>query len=448
MTEDKVYDLVGIGFGPANLSVAIAVEELHSTAGQNVSAFFLEQNEQFEWHPDMLLDTAEMQVSFLKDLVTLRNPSSAYTFLAYLKDVGRLKEFANLRAFYPSRIEFNDYLAWAAKKLHSYASYSQKVISVTPSGNRPHNLLEVVSENTATGEQKKYLARNIIAGVGGVPRIPFEVSMRDHCRLWHSSSYLSQIEKYKEKRTEHYSFAVIGRGQSAAEITRDLHATFPNASVHCVYRGFSIKPSDDSEFVNEIFDPKIVDFLYETSADVRESILQQHADTNYAVVDIELIRELYRIYYNEKISGRQRLHFKNLTEVTKAQEQEDTVLIEARSIATDEVETSRYDAVIMATGYDYPSPPEILSSLSPFFKRNGDAGEILVDRYYRLNTNNALKTGIYLQGCNESTHGLSDTLLSVMAIRSQEILDDLLKADQSAETDFSDGRNVLNDFAA
>ena len=32
----------------------------------------------------MLLEDATMQVSFLKDLVTLRNPASEYGFLSYL----------------------------------------------------------------------------------------------------------------------------------------------------------------------------------------------------------------------------------------------------------------------------------------------------------------------------------------------------------------------------
>ena len=37
-----------------------------------------------------------------------------------------------------------------------------------------------------------------------------------------------------------------------------------------------------------------------------------------------------------------------------------------------------------------------------------------------------MSAGIYLQGCCEASHGLSDTLLSVLAIRSQEVVDALL----------------------
>jgi L-ornithine N5-oxygenase len=62
----------------------------------------------------MLLDDATMQVSFLKDLVTLRNPTSEFSFLCYLHSKGRLIDFINHKNLFPLRVEFHDYFAWAA----------------------------------------------------------------------------------------------------------------------------------------------------------------------------------------------------------------------------------------------------------------------------------------------------------------------------------------------
>jgi non-ribosomal peptide synthase protein (TIGR01720 family) len=69
-------DLLGVGFGPSNLAVAIAAAEHNATgpAAQVLRARFVERQEAFGWHRGMLIDDATMQVSFLKDLVTLRNP--------------------------------------------------------------------------------------------------------------------------------------------------------------------------------------------------------------------------------------------------------------------------------------------------------------------------------------------------------------------------------------
>ena len=58
----------------------------------------------------MLLPWAQSQVSFLKDLVTLRNPRSRFSFLNYLHATGRLDEFINLGSFSPYRLEISDYL--------------------------------------------------------------------------------------------------------------------------------------------------------------------------------------------------------------------------------------------------------------------------------------------------------------------------------------------------
>lgn len=50
------------------------------------------------------------RLSLLKDLVTLRNPASPYSFVNYLKARGCLVGFINLGTFYPCRMEYNDYL--------------------------------------------------------------------------------------------------------------------------------------------------------------------------------------------------------------------------------------------------------------------------------------------------------------------------------------------------
>jgi L-ornithine N5-oxygenase len=43
-----------------------------------------------------------------------------------------------------------------------------------------------------------------------------------------------------------YSVAVIGNGQSAAEIFDFLHANYPNARTRMLIKGGALRPSDDS----------------------------------------------------------------------------------------------------------------------------------------------------------------------------------------------------------
>src|ERR1041385_4771506 len=121
---DTIYDLVGVGFGPANLALAIAVAEHNARPdGTPLRGLFLERQVRFGWHRGMLIDNATMQVSFLKDLATMRNPTSSFSFLSYLHSKGRLVDFINHKNLFPLRIEFHDYFEWAAAKVDDVVSY-------------------------------------------------------------------------------------------------------------------------------------------------------------------------------------------------------------------------------------------------------------------------------------------------------------------------------------
>ncbi len=48
-------------------------------------------------------------------------------------------------------------------------------------------------------------------------------------------------------------------------------------------------------------------------------------------------------------------------------------------------------------------------------------GDFEVDRNYRLITDQRCQASIYMQGFCQASHGLSDTLLSVLPVRAEEI---------------------------
>src|ERR1700691_4860621 len=87
-------EILAIGAGPANLALAVAVEEL-APADIASNTLIVERCESVAWQRGMLLPWAKSQVSFLKDLVTRRNPQSRFTFVNYLHSVGRLDDFIN-----------------------------------------------------------------------------------------------------------------------------------------------------------------------------------------------------------------------------------------------------------------------------------------------------------------------------------------------------------------
>src|SRR5690606_8074431 len=112
MTQDGPLDLVGVGFGPSNLALAVAIAEHNAAVAEHdantssrLRARLVERQAEFGWHRGMLLEDATMQVSFLNDLVTLRNPASEYGFLPYLHDHDRLVDCLNYGSAFPTRLE-------------------------------------------------------------------------------------------------------------------------------------------------------------------------------------------------------------------------------------------------------------------------------------------------------------------------------------------------------
>lgn len=412
---DVIHDIVGVGFGPSNLALAIAADE----SPVPVSAVFLERQAQFGWHRGMLLDDATMQVSFMKDLVTLRNPASRYSFLCYLHSRGRLIDFINHKNLFPLRVEFHDYLEWAARQVGDVVRYGHEVVDVHPVyENGRAAYLNVIAQGPRTAIALR--ARNVVIATGLRPELP--AGVQPSPRVWHSHDLLRQVDQW----TGAQRFVVVGAGQSAAEATAFLHERFPQAEVCSVFSRYGYSPADDSPFANRIFDPGAVDDFYTAPAETKQLLLDYHRGTNYSVVDLDLINDLYRRMYQEKVLGRERLRMFNASRVTGAEDLGDRVRVGISSLITGEQSTLDADIMVCATGYRQADPSGLLGELAAHAHRD-EQGRLVAGRDYRLSTGAELGCGIYLQGGTEHTHGITSSLLSATAVRAGEILQSVLE---------------------
>ncbi|XUM21759.1 lysine N(6)-hydroxylase/L-ornithine N(5)-oxygenase family protein [Bradyrhizobium oligotrophicum S58] len=312
------YDVVGIGFGPSNLALAIALDDCARQQRLKCRALFLEKQQDFKWHGGMLLPGSNMQISFLKDLVSLRDPTSPFTFVNYLHKSGRLLDFTNCKTFYPSRIEFNDYLRWVAGQFNAMVAYGETVEAVEPvHAGQSVTALRVLTR-MVDGTERSLVTRHLVAAVGGVPHIPsaFRAVAMDP-RVGHTSGYLgSSLAAGSVGRSPRV--AVIGGGQSAAEVTLDLSERFPGAQIDLVFRGHALKPADSSPFVNEIFNPDYTDYFHSRPDGQRETIVRSFRNTNYAVVDPDLLDQLYRMTYQQRVAGARKLGLHPRSEIVAA----------------------------------------------------------------------------------------------------------------------------------
>jgi len=422
--DTPIYDLVGVGFGPSNLSLAIALAEHNAGADRPVTAHFLEQQQQFGWHTGMLIEDATMQVSFLKDLVTLRNPASRFSFLSYLHERDRLIDFVNHKSLFPLRVEFHDYFAWCAAQVDDVVSYGHEVSLVRPVlQDGVVAYFDVVARSGACGDEPVVLrARNLAMATGLSPNLPAGVPSGE--RVWHSSELLHLVDSVDPAAAKR--FVVVGAGQSAAEVTAFLHERFAAAEVCAVFSRFGFSPSDDSPLANRIFDPSAVDAYFQAPEAMKQKLRDYHANTNYSVVDLELIEDLYRRWYREKVLGVERLRWFNASRTVDVVDTGSSALVTVESLTTGERTVLDADAAVFATGY---RPDDSLPLLGPLAQRcrRDEWGRLRVERDYRLVTDEDVQPAIYLQGGGtEHTHGITSSLLSNNAVRAGDILRSLL----------------------
>ena len=437
------YDLICVGFGPASLAIAIALHDntIHKGSFGGTSRVprvcFLEKQRSFRWHAGMLVPGSKMQISFIKDLATIRDPTSRFTFLNYLKSKNRLLQFANLGTFLPTRLEFEDYLRWCAEHFSEDVVYGQEVTRVTPSRlcreNFKVDLFNVEAFDQVTREKVSRRARHVVIAIGGRPSIPAPFPPY-HPNVIHSSSYCGGISQLLSSKQHPYSIAVVGSGQSAAEIFNDLHTRYPHSVTKLIIKDTALRPSDDSPFVNEVFDPERVDDFYHRPQEQRKGTLKSHRSTNYGVVRLGLLEDIYQSLYQQRIQEPDERLWQHRIftsrSVTNVQDSHNgslkLTLQGTHTIDEETPESLVVDAVIVATGYTRDTHKDILKDLA-HLNPNKD-GEWRVGRNYKLKLHSDLvdeDAGIWLQGSNESSHGISDTLLSILATRSGEIVESI-----------------------
>lgn len=464
-SPESVHDLLCVGFGPASLAIAVALHDSLDSGSlpsdPQPKVLFLEKQPRFAWHAGMLLPGAKMQISFIKDMATLRDPRSHFTFLNYLHKAGRLVEFTNLSTFLPSRVEYEDYLRWCAGHFDNVVRYGQEVVAVSPEKTEAGSVRTfVVVSKDERGTISTHRAKNVILAIGGQASIP-KCLPQKHPRIVHSSRYAYLAPKILSDPAAPYRVAVVGAGQSAAEIFNNIQILYPNSRTTLIMRQEFLRPSDDSPFINSIFNPEFVDNIYPRPSQQRRSLLSEARATNYGVVRLELIEQLYERMYDQRRElgpdeskwQHRILACNEVVGVNESLNLKESLKLRVRPINADEFsreEILDVDLIVVATGYKRDAHLDILKDAWGMLPNvqsgavqsgvrdgwevateDGTKKSVQVSRSYRVQFapgKLADGSGVWLQGCCEGTHGISDTLLSVLATRSGEIVDSIFGA--------------------
>jgi L-ornithine N5-oxygenase len=416
-----VYDCVGIGFGPSNIALAIALEE----RGVLDRAIFLEASDDIRWHPGMLIEGSDIQHNPLRDLVTPRNPCSPYGFLSYLKANDRLFDYLNLSAPFPPRSEYAGYVTWVAKHFLQNVRLSTKVVDI-----KLHNQSGDDVFFVETSDNQVFGARSIVLGCGRSRYVPQIFTNILSENVIHSDDYLWAKLAWS-KSTSRPKIAVIGGSQSAIEIILDLSQ---NCDVINITRGFGFKQKDLSPFTECIYYPSFVEYFHSSSTTSQHEITRELWRSNYSAADHDVINSLNFRLYEQSVTGHSNITLLPNCMINSVERLNDSerYIISATERHLHSEHVLEVDGIILATGYKNFGSNEnqeiyhpILSGVSPFIVQREDGGPDVL-RNYQINTN--LKTPpLFLNGLCESSHGFGDAgSFSILSVRGDMIASSLI----------------------
>lgn len=425
----QVHELLGVGFGPANISLAIACEE----KGFIDRCLFLDRSPSPIWQEQMLFEESldihsNIQNIPYRDLVTPRNPRSKYTFLNYLHESGRLFEQLNMDLLLPMRPDYATYIQWVAGHFAGCLRTNAEIRHIgTAHGQGGELLFRIVSKDGAD-----YLGRNIVVGTGRPAYIPPAFEDLRSTRVAHLSRYKSTLPIVDDPGTRR--IAVVGSSQSAVEILLHINDRRPDIELHSIFRRYGYPLKDTNPFMSEIFFPQFTDFYFNADNSLRRRIDRDVYRTNYGACDMDVLEELYRRIYYGKLHGKRNIRIRRLTDVLAAEAQGEAVVLQTKDASDESASRDVFDLVILATGFrnigsgerDLPTLP-ILSDLAHIIDFD-DAGCLQVDRDYRLKLTVDGAGSIFMNGLCETTHGMGDAgSLSLVSLRAERIANLILE---------------------
>jgi len=322
----------------------------------------------------------------------------------------------NMGSFVPSRVELADYLKWTAESLSLVdLQRGRECLDVSPVWT--DGVLTGWDTRVADGEIIR--SRYLVVGAGRDARIPDQLRTVNQDRVIHSTQYLPRIAKLRKDLP--YRVAVIGAGQSAAELFSTVQQDLPECKPTMVMRSIGLNYYESSKFNNELFFPSHVDKFFDARPEAREQMLKEMHHTNYSGLAPGTMDALYRSIYLDRLSGRSRLRMITMSDITDARDDGDEIVLELTDRRTGETQELRTDLVLLGTGFS-PEMPRMVQEIA----KSIGLSEIKVTRDYRLEIDQPATAAVYLQGVNEATHGIADSLLSVLAPRANDILQDIL----------------------
>lgn len=404
--QRAVHDLLGIGIGPFNLGLAALAEPI-----DGLDAVFLDENLSFDWHPGLLLEGATLQTPFMADLVTLADPTSRYSFLNYLKSIGRIYAFYIRENFFMLRAEYNQYCRWVCEQLSNLV-FDRQVQEIHYDA--AAQCYVVASISPQTGQTYFYRARRLVLGTGPKRYVPAccEDLPGD---VFHAVDYLHCRDALHDKD----SVTILGSGQSAAEIFEDrLASAGPAQRLDWFTRSPRFFAMAYDKLTLELTSPEYIDYFHALPEHTRHRLGREHKPL-YKGIDEVLSNAIFDTLYEKNLHGTANVGLQANAELQAARYDRttDEYVLEFRQAEQGVLFTHRTRALILATGFSHRVPDYIEPIRDRI--RWDSSGRYAVARDYTIDQQG---DALFVQNAELHTHGFTASDLGMACYRNASIL--------------------------
>lgn len=402
-------ETVALGAGPANLSLA-ALHPYHD------SVAIIERRERAAWHDSLLFQSARMQTIWLKDLVSLVDPTNEYSFLNYAVKEGRL--YSILAAQFESlpRLEFSRYLEWAADRLGN-VQFGHSVYEVAYCENENYRF-----RVTSRTSDAQWFCNSVVFGVGTRSMSSRDFGIDQHEKIVCAEHLLRSIEEGRIGRSS--TVVVVGTGQTGADCVLEL-LEHGYQQIRWVGQESWITPLDDSCVANEFYRPAYGTWFQQASKATRTRLVAEQTRTSDGVMESTL-RQIYQLNYCASLaSDHWPLTIYPGWRLIGAKPDSGGV-VRCQFDASERREHLDAELLVLAAGR-MPSSLPLAESLSE--RLLYEDHELQVSDDYTLCWKDGTRAPIFVQNRSRLRHGVADPNLSLLAVRSACIVNSLLGKD-------------------
>lgn len=243
--QSTTYDVVCVGFGTKGLALSTVLADHDPTQ----KVLVVERDDHFNGDLGFAATNSSAGSTFLRDLITLRNPRSEYTFINFLHETNLLIAFTNASQLITSRQLTARYMTWVAEKIQrlGWVAFNKEVVNIKPTkvaSDGQVNQWTVDLRAKGNGAASKITCKRLVVATGAQSRLPDALASPKLSANVMSMDRSKELIERVHRANQPLNIAIIGADQEAVELFEHLIAAPGQHRATMILPGSALRVED------------------------------------------------------------------------------------------------------------------------------------------------------------------------------------------------------------